>query len=470
MTERFQTGVHPDADQISLFLEGAATAQERAQMLEHLAGCAACREMVFLAQGVADPEPVAVPEDRRVTAWWRRGWMPFGLAGAVLAFGLALMIYVRQPGAPVGDGQMARVEAPATGPANAPSPEGMQKAQPTIEADQASKGAEGIKARKAASGGGRGSGGGLGVGVPEAAPEAPPTVTANEQALDAARGNMVRFQQNAVAAPAAPPPPAMAAPAPAAAAVADAGAQQQQAIAANKPAQGGPSAQQQYPVAGATLTGRNLAALEVLHDQTLGEVSGVVKDASGAVIGGASVSLNGGADKAVREVATGLDGRFRITDVPAGKYELRVSARGFNTRVESVELTGSQVAKLEPVLTVGAASQTVTVETNNAPLDTAEVSVASLLQEEKLPGGAAAAARVSVGGRMLSMDGAGRLYLSRDSGKTWKKVKPKWAGKAERLAVVPAGGGQVFEMTTDAGTVWTSQDGKHWRVRADGKR
>ena len=459
MTERFETGVHPDADQISLFLEGGATAQERAQMLDHLAGCAACRETVFLAQAAAGQPAVAV--EPRLVAWWRRGWMPLGLAGVALAFALVLVVYVRQAGAPLAGGrQMARLEAPAAGPVNGQQAEVKQKAQPTIEADRAGKAAaEGMTARKAAPDSGQGSDGGLGVGVPEAAV----AIAANEQALEAARGNMARLQQNAVAVPGTPPP---------AAAAADVGSQQQQAIAANKPAQGGPSATQQYPVAGATLTGRNFARLEVLHDQGLGEVSGVVTDPSGAAIGQASVSLNGGADKAVREVATGADGRFWIADVPAGKYELRVSARGFNTRVQPVELKGSQVAMLEPVLTVGTSSQTVTVEADNAAIGTLqpEVTGASVLEEEKLPGGAVATARVAVGGRMLSVDAAGHLYLSRDAGKSWKKVKPRWAGKVARLAVVPEGGGQVFEMATEAGAVWTSEDGKHWGARTDGKR
>ncbi len=292
--DRFQTGVHPDADQISLFLEGAATAQERAQMLDHLAGCAACREVVFLAQA-AEAEPVAIPEEMPVIAWWRRGWMPVGMAGAALAFALALVIYMRQP-APVGDRQMARVEAPAAGPVNAPPAEVGQKDQPTVQEDRAGKGAEGVTARprESAPGVGKGSGGGLGQGVYQTSPP-PPALAANEQVMGALRGNMARVEQNmANATPAAVPPPAVMAPAPASAAVADAGSQQQQTLPAAKAAQGGPAATQQYSVDGLTLTGRNLSALEVLHDQGLGGVTGVVTDQSGAAVGGASVSLNGG--------------------------------------------------------------------------------------------------------------------------------------------------------------------------------
>ena len=37
MSRNPHPGTHPDADQLSVFVEGAATAQEREQMLAHLA-------------------------------------------------------------------------------------------------------------------------------------------------------------------------------------------------------------------------------------------------------------------------------------------------------------------------------------------------------------------------------------------------------------------------------------------------
>ena len=462
MTDRIQTGVHPDADQISLFLEGAATEHERAQMLDHLAGCAACREMVFLAQG-AEAEPVAAAEEPRPARWWRRGWMPFGLAGAAVAFALALVIYMRQPAAPVGDRQVAVLQTPPANPVNAPRPGVEQKAQPTVRENKQAGGTERLAgpARKPSPAVGAGSGAGYGGGLYRTAPATSPAVAANDQMMEAARGNMARLTQNAAPAAPAVPPPAVVAPALASAPV---------ALGANpvpqQQAQGGPMPK-----------GRNIEALGVLRDQAttdgLSEVSGVVTDASGAAIAQASVSLNGGSDKAAREVATGPDGRFRIADVPAGKYELRVSARGFNTRVEPVELKAQVVAKLDSVLQVGAETQTVTVDAGGAAVETRQAELSGgLVREEKLPGGAAATAQVAMGGRMLTLDASGHLYLSKNAGKSWKKIKPKWAGKAAQLAVAPAAekGGQVFELTTDAGAVWISQDGKHWQARAEGQR
>lgn len=484
MTQRPQTGIHPDADQISLFLEDAATEHERARMLEHLAHCAACREMVFLAQG-AETEllPAAVPEEPRRTRWWTGRWMSFGLVGAALAFVLALVIYMRQSVAPAGGGQVAGMQRPAAPVNEPPHP-------PTVQGGDAGRSSDRLAApaRVAPRVGGSGSGGGMGAGIYQAPPVATSTA-ANELALQDARGNSLRFPENTVGA--APAPPA----GQAAAKVQAIPAPQQQAAQASPPApQAEPAAAKGYSaVGGLTVAGRNVAALQILHDQGtsegVGEVSGVVTDATGAAIARATVSLRSAADQAVREVETGEDGRFRIADVIAGRYELRVTARGFWTASQPLELKSRDLARLEPVLQVGSASQTVTVAANNAPVETsqAEVSGAIMALEEKLPGGAAGVARVSIGDRVLAVDAAGHLYLSRNAGKSWKKIKPKWTGKAARIAVTPvtekdaagaigalkgraAGSPQVFELTTDSGAVWTSEDGKHWRARADGNR
>ena len=57
MNQQIHPGPHLDADQLSTFVEGVARAREREQMLAHLAGCDACREMVFLLQGSVETPP-----------------------------------------------------------------------------------------------------------------------------------------------------------------------------------------------------------------------------------------------------------------------------------------------------------------------------------------------------------------------------------------------------------------------------
>ncbi len=58
MSERLQSGLHLDAEILNAFAEGALPAYEREQALAHLAVCADCREIVFLAEQ-AQPVPAA---------------------------------------------------------------------------------------------------------------------------------------------------------------------------------------------------------------------------------------------------------------------------------------------------------------------------------------------------------------------------------------------------------------------------
>jgi len=81
------------------------------------------------------------------------------------------------------------------------------------------------------------------------------------------------------------------------------------------------------------------------------------------------------------------------------------------------------------------------------------------------------------------MDTAGTLFLSRNGGKSWKKVKPVWVGKVTELALAtPAepsesksidlkrkrdasNSSKAFQLTTESGVVWVSQDGAHWQTQ-----
>src|SRR5260370_38285889 len=64
---------------------------------------------------------------------------------------------------------------------------------------------------------------------------------------------------------------------------------------------------------------------------TFAGVSGRVTDRSGAIIAGATVTLRDTSGK-TRQTTTDRDGSFRLTQLPAGQYELIATANGFATR------------------------------------------------------------------------------------------------------------------------------------------
>jgi Carboxypeptidase regulatory-like domain len=93
MSELLQSGQHPDADQLSAFLEHALPAHEREVTLAHLAICPYCREIVALAMPAAEelPRPDIEPTRRP----WLSRWMMVWPAGAALAALILAGIYIR---------------------------------------------------------------------------------------------------------------------------------------------------------------------------------------------------------------------------------------------------------------------------------------------------------------------------------------------------------------------------------------
>ncbi|HKF66390.1 MAG TPA: TonB-dependent receptor [Vicinamibacterales bacterium] len=92
-------------------------------------------------------------------------------------------------------------------------------------------------------------------------------------------------------------------------------------------------------------------------------ITGVVKDASGGVLPGASVEASSPAliEKVRTAVADGT-GQYRIEDLRPGTYTITVSLQGFSTyKREGIELTGTFTATINADLKVGTVAETVTV-------------------------------------------------------------------------------------------------------------
>src|ERR1035437_4780315 len=132
-----------------------------------------------------------------------------------------------------------------------------------------------------------------------------------------------------------------------------------------------------------------------------GSISGTVVDPTGAVVSGVQVSIT--------DSATGVDypgsttndrGIYQIVNLPIGKYSLVFKREGFKQYDRNgITVSASQEAKVDVKLQVGGISETVTVNSDAAVLDsytaTEATSVAgSAIEELPLPiaGGRNAAA------------------------------------------------------------------------------
>src|SRR6185437_10415949 len=104
---------------------------------------------------------------------------------------------------------------------------------------------------------------------------------------------------------------------------------------------------------------------------TQASLTGTVSDPSGAVVPDATVTAVNIATGASSKQQTGRAGEFTILALPVGLYRVTVEAGTFKRwENPNVQLTvGSQV-RVEPVLQLGDATQTVSVQSSNTGLQT----------------------------------------------------------------------------------------------------
>ena len=105
-------------------------------------------------------------------------------------------------------------------------------------------------------------------------------------------------------------------------------------------------------------------------------ITGVVKDASGAVLPGVTVEASSPAlIEKTRAAVTDGDGTYRIVDLRAGTYSVSFSLPGFSTaRRDGIELSGSFTAVVNADLRVGALEETVVVTGESPIVDVQSVS------------------------------------------------------------------------------------------------
>jgi hypothetical protein len=114
-------------------------------------------------------------------------------------------------------------------------------------------------------------------------------------------------------------------------------------------------------------------------------VLGTVKDNSGAVVPGTSLTARNVDTGQTRQVSSGDDGSYQFAGLPVGNYEISAEHAGFGTAVRGgLTLSVSQEAVVNFTLEVGTVGQTVTV-TAGAPLvDTTSGSLGGLVGPQKI--------------------------------------------------------------------------------------
>src|SRR5690348_15824528 len=119
--------------------------------------------------------------------------------------------------------------------------------------------------------------------------------------------------------------------------------------------------------------------------QTLGQISGVVSDPSGAVIPNASVTVTNTGTNGARTAITNSDGLYVFPDLVPGNYNVQASAQGFSTVIKQNNvLQVQQNATVNFTLEVGQATQTVEVAANAALISTENATVGTVIEEKRI--------------------------------------------------------------------------------------
>jgi hypothetical protein len=117
-----------------------------------------------------------------------------------------------------------------------------------------------------------------------------------------------------------------------------------------------------------------------------GNIAGVVRDTSGAVMPGVTVEAASPAlIEKVRSVITDSQGLYRIVDLRPGTYTVTFALPGFSTvKREGISLTTGFTANVNAELKVGALEETVTVTGESPIVDTQNVEQQQRLSRETL--------------------------------------------------------------------------------------
>jgi hypothetical protein len=118
-------------------------------------------------------------------------------------------------------------------------------------------------------------------------------------------------------------------------------------------------------------------------------VLGYVKDASGAAVGTATVTLTNVATGTMQTATVDSEGRFEFASVPIGKYHVETQAAGFErTLTQDFQLTTNARQRVDVAMKPGAVTETVTVDSAPTVLETETSSRSQVIgtkQIEDLP-------------------------------------------------------------------------------------
>ena len=102
-------------------------------------------------------------------------------------------------------------------------------------------------------------------------------------------------------------------------------------------------------------------AMATYGQTRIGTIQGTIKDPNGALVSGATVTVNQPVTGYKQTATTDTEGTFRIVNVPFNTYTVRAEAAGFQSAEQHIDLESAVPLIVDFNLTLGAATESVTV-------------------------------------------------------------------------------------------------------------
>jgi len=123
----------------------------------------------------------------------------------------------------------------------------------------------------------------------------------------------------------------------------------------------------------------------LLRADVTGSILGVVRDPSGGVLTGVTVTATNVETNLTRSARTDAAGEYRILALPVGKYNVDASSAGFEKYVTTgIDLTVNEQRRVDIELRLGSVQQEVSVSATAVQVETTNTQLGQVVEERKL--------------------------------------------------------------------------------------
>jgi hypothetical protein len=118
--------------------------------------------------------------------------------------------------------------------------------------------------------------------------------------------------------------------------------------------------------------------------QTLGTIAGEIRDSSGALVPGVSVTVTNKATNATRTTFTNAVGLYDLPALPPGAYLVKSELDGFKTATRDVELRVQQTVRVNFTLELGTIAEMATVVGVSPLVETSNATIGTVIENRRI--------------------------------------------------------------------------------------